>query len=247
MIVRDPKEFVNNDGVRFILPFDNLEEDDGPYEIIELRTKVVILFFVSSDHFARTRNIICFDRATGEVLWLIEESHGRWLPENNRNMYLEESWEYAIHYAMMKLFCRDDDGGHAWIEEYYNWRSEPWNEYRHPWIDPVAAGRVARHPKYRESEGRYRIVDSKGYWVRSDTHELEPRDMELESTMPQPWERGYRSMEERGYCGVVYYTDATGCAEEDCLLVAFSGEFYFEVDLNTGKVTPAYADIAEKK
>jgi len=44
MIVCNPKEFINDQGVRFILPFDNLESDDGPYQIIEFVSKVVVLF-----------------------------------------------------------------------------------------------------------------------------------------------------------------------------------------------------------
>jgi len=233
MIVHQPKRFINNEGKLFELPFDDFDEYDRMSSIIEFRSKVVIEFSTPDGHEADHRNIICFNRGSGEVLWLIEESHGRWLPENNRNMYLEETWDHPTHYGSMDVFYRSAEG-HAWIEEEYNAERQRWVS------DPVGQGRLARHPEYREPEGKYRYVKMDGYWVRCDTHELVLRDWDEEDE---------RLPEERGYCDVVYYADMTAYAEENCLLVAQSAYyvFYFEVDLATGKVTPAYAVIEETK
>jgi len=233
MIVHQRNVFINDKGQRFEIPLDYVHKQGGFSSIIEFRKKVVLEFSGPDDHPVDHRNISCFGRFTGEVLWLIEEGRG-WIPEGNRNLDLSDE---AVHYSAIRALYRDDDDGDLWVEEVFR------RCFHKPQHDRSLEenGLIARHPDYR-NERRYRYVESDAYWIRSDTHELELRDDEAEAGMPQSWERGYRSPEERGYCGVVYHTDMTAHEEEDCLLVAKSAVYIsYEVDLHNGRVTPAYA------
>jgi len=231
MIVHQRNVFINDKGQRFEIPLGYVHKQGGFSSIIEFRRKVVLEFSGPDNHPVDHRNIICFDRATGEELWLIEPGMG-WVPENNRNMYLEEDAEGPLSYGSIDAFYKSPDG-HLWIEESDN------ADRRNKRSNLEENGIVALHPDYDNRE-LYRYVEKRAYWIRSGTHELELRNWEEEDD---------RTPEERGYCGMVYYADMTEHAEEDCLLAAWSngGTFAFETALQTGKVTLAYAMIEETK
>ncbi len=232
MILVQPNKFINETGSEFIIPFDDFDEHDLIVDIIDFKKKVVMVFTTPDDHEAELRNIICFDRDSSEVLWLIESGLG-WMPEYNHNMYLEEDAEDYLLYSSATAF-HNDDKGHLWIEEDYNQDQQNKRTYKYL----VKKKLIARHPDY-QNERLYQIVEDKAYWIRSDTHELVLRNWDEEDEPP----------EERGYCGLVHYTDMTAYEEEDCLLVVASngGTFLFDTDLETGKVKPAYAMTGETK
>jgi len=231
MIVHRPKQFINDAGQVFTLPIDGFEEYRGIYSIIELKNKVVISFSVPDEHEAKYRGIVCFDRQTSKILWQVEPSFA-WKVPNSRNMYLDEEFDDGIIlYGArgMDGFYKNSDG-HFWIEEYFN--KERTRKFR----DLEKNGFVVHHPAYNNDE-KYKIKESGYYFIHKDTHELVLADL----TLP---------LEERAWVdGSVSYTDLTGVDEQECLLSAISnyGAFVFEVDIQTGKVKPAYAMISEQK
>ena len=231
MIVQRPKQFINDASQVFNLPFEGFEEYRGIYAIIELKSKAVISFSLPDGHESEHRTVVCFDRHSSEVLWQIEKSYA-WEVPGNRNMYLADELEDGvILYGASAIsgYYKSSDG-HTWIEELFNK-----GRTRKIW-DLEKNGFVVPHPDYRNDE-KYKIRESGDYYIHKDTHELVLTDL----TLP---------LEERAWIdGAVSYTDLTDKDESDCLLSVTSnyGAYVFEVDIQTGMVKPAYANIAEDK
>lgn len=234
MIIKKRKVFINVMGREFILPFGDLYEDGTLYGIsavIEFRNKVMISFSTPDKHKEEYKSVICFDRHTSEILWQIDPVF-TWKVPNNRNRYLDEEVEYGTIYSSVGIsaYYKSPDG-HLWIEEEFNENrgsSTIWGLEE--------KGFVVRHPDYHNND-KYKLRESNPYYVHKDTHECVLADYSapLEDTS---WIGGRLS-----------YTDITDKDEQECLLSVISnyGGFVFEVDIQTGKVKPAYANIAEEK
>ncbi len=226
-------QFINSTGQKFTLPFVDLYEDGNAYgicAIVEFKSKVIISFSTPDKHNAEYRSVICFDRKNAQVLWQIDPIF-IWEVPGNRNIYVDEEIEYGTVYSASGLdaYYKSIDG-HFWIEECFNK-----DRTKKIWgLEKKAF--VAHYPAY-QNDKKYKIKESDYYFIHKDTHELVLENILL------PFDN------RENVDGAVWYTNITDVDEKDCLLSITSNynAFVFEVDIQTGKVKPAYANIAEDK
>lgn len=218
MIVHEPNIFVNRLNRRFEVPLESIDEY-GFSGIVEFQNKVVISYARNRDK-DDLRNVICFDRHTSEVLWQIEPAF-EW-PIRQKH-YIEDTRAGAFN--PLRAFVKNLQGM-LWIDEFC---------YKHrPYNFSEEDGHFERHPDY-QNRNLYKIINPETFLVREDTHELEPRVFFEDSFF------------NHGYCGRQFYTDMTSYDEDECLLVAKSHVYLYEVDIQTGKITPAYVRIEQTK
>lgn len=221
MIVNEPNQFINNCNQTFIVP-DGIIDDYGLTQIVEFKNKVILSFVAKDDD---TNNAICFDRKTGEILWQIEPPV---LWEIKQKHFIRDIGMPACSYLAIYPFAKSLEGS-LWVEELYNLS----HCKKHTNLEEKGA--VGPHPDYFNNE-IYKYINYKSYSVKKDGHKLVPRDLSLSSE------------NRKDFCGALPYTDMTEFDEKDCILVAMSSYvFYFEVNLETGKVKPAYAFLEYTK
>ena len=233
MIVRNPNEFINNEGRVFTLPFKNFDDDDKIGCIIEFNDRVVINFSMPYSNHSDNRNVVCFDRHTAELLWVIESAVA-WKVSNNRNMYLDEEFEdKVILYSSVGLAAYyQAENGNVWIEEFFN-------EDRKEIITGLEEkGFVERYPAYHNNK-KYKLK-KEDYYIKNGTSELvKASDYILKK----------EEISESDNSGTLAYIDLKDLDAGDCLISIISnyGSYIFDLDGETGKVRPAYAIISEDK
>jgi hypothetical protein len=220
MITHEPNIFINDQGTVFTLPFSVFYEGHWKAQIVEYKNKIVMKFSVPEEHEVFFKNVICFDRHTSEVLWQIEPAF-EW-EVTQPHFFAEDGVGY---FDLLRGFVKHNKGT-LWIEELY---------YKHrPYNFSEEDGHFERHPDY-QNRNLYKMIDPQSFLVRQDNHELEPRVFFEDSFF------------NHGYCGLQFYTDMTEFEEGDCLLMAESNVYLYEVDIQTGKITPAYVRIEQTK
>lgn len=218
MIVHEPNIFVNQLNHRFEVPLESITEH-GFYEIVEFQNKVVINY-AGKNKKDVLRNVICFDRHTSKILWQIEPA---FVWPIRKKHFLEEDGvgEFNPLFAFVQ-----DRQGELWIDQpYHRHLSRKFSE---------EDDRFERHPDYH-NRNLYKIIDHNTFLVREDTHELES-DPGFED-----------SFYNHGYCDCQFYTDMTHYNEKECLLIAESYFYFYKVDIQTGRITPAYVRIEQTK
>ena len=213
MKIINSRTFIDDTETMYNIPFEH-DEYDLLNGVIELKNKFIFNFTTPENEMKKT-NIVCINKQTKEIEWIVEPCFEWEIKQIHQYMNTR-----ATNYAMIEGLVRCEDGNPWQIEVMHS---------SNPDLEKLDDEKLYQLREEYTNYENYCLKDEILYIRKVDGKLISEKFMEEKYTRNE-------------LNGLIGYSDLSNYSEEECLVVATAGAYWYEIDHTNGKVIPAFVD-----